>query len=84
MKPGMVRKLATKFSGLLNSLDLVLYNRAGKLARVHICSPGPSLMHGYNQMINLGSNWDTHHWPDNWTATTVDGKRSAQFEETLL
>ncbi|KAG1890964.1 methionine aminopeptidase [Suillus subluteus] len=35
-------------------------------------------------MINLGSNWDTHHWPDNWTATTVDGKRSAQFEETLL
>jgi Metallopeptidase family M24 len=23
-------------------------------------------------------------WPDNWTATTVDGKRSAQFEHTLL
>ncbi|KAF8323195.1 methionine aminopeptidase [Clavulina sp. PMI_390] len=35
-------------------------------------------------MINLGKNWETHHWPDNWTATTVDGKRSAQFEETLL
>ncbi|KAF9499568.1 methionine aminopeptidase [Pleurotus eryngii] len=35
-------------------------------------------------MINLGSNWDTVHWPDNWTATTVDGRRSAQFEETLL
>jgi len=35
-------------------------------------------------MINLGSNWDVVHWPDNWTATTVDGKRSAQFEETLL
>ena len=23
-------------------------------------------------------------WPDQWTATTVDGKRSAQFEHTLL
>ena len=35
-------------------------------------------------MINLGPSWDTLHWPDNWTATTTDGKRSAQFEETLL
>lgn len=35
-------------------------------------------------MINLGPNWDLIHWPDEWTATTVDGKRSAQFEETLL
>ncbi|ORY79728.1 peptidase M24, structural domain-containing protein [Leucosporidium creatinivorum] len=24
------------------------------------------------------------HWPDNWAAATVDGKASAQFEETLL
>merc|ERR1712232_251262 len=23
-------------------------------------------------------------WPDEWTATTADGKRSAQFEHTLL
>ncbi|TFY63982.1 hypothetical protein EVJ58_g2912 [Rhodofomes roseus] len=35
-------------------------------------------------MINLGHNWDLVHWPDNWTATTVDGKPSAQFEDTLL
>ncbi|CCO26574.1 methionyl aminopeptidase [Rhizoctonia solani AG-1 IB] len=35
-------------------------------------------------MINLGSSWEVEHWPDNWTAVTVDGKRSAQFEETLL
>ena len=34
-------------------------------------------------MINLG-HWDLEHWPDDWTAVTVDGKRSAQFEETLL
>ena len=34
-------------------------------------------------MINEGS----HHcvtWPDGWTAVTKDGKRSAQFEHTLL
>jgi methionyl aminopeptidase len=35
-------------------------------------------------MVNLGTQWDTLHWQDDWTATTVDGKRSAQFEETLL
>ena len=34
-------------------------------------------------MINLG----THHdvmWPDGWTAVTADGKRSSQFEHTML
>ncbi|KAI0736980.1 peptidase M24, structural domain-containing protein [Fomitopsis betulina] len=35
-------------------------------------------------MINLDRNWDVTHWPDDWTATTVDGKPSAQFEDTLL
>lgn len=35
-------------------------------------------------MINLGTHWDTQHWDDSWTATTIDGKKSAQFEETLL
>lgn len=34
MKPGMVRKLATKFSALLTSSNLVLYNRTGKLPHV--------------------------------------------------
>ncbi|PKC00553.1 methionine aminopeptidase [Rhizophagus irregularis] len=34
-------------------------------------------------MINLGTYHD-RHWPDNWTAVTEDGKRSAQFEHTLL
>ncbi|KAG8217489.1 putative methionine aminopeptidase [Butyriboletus roseoflavus] len=36
------------------------------------------------QMVNLGNRWETQHWDDSWTATTIDGKRSAQFEETLL
>ncbi|ORM40356.1 Methionine aminopeptidase 1 [Babesia sp. Xinjiang] len=34
-------------------------------------------------MLNLGS-WRDVKWPDDWTAVTVDGKRSAQFEHTLL
>ncbi|EKM55415.1 uncharacterized protein PHACADRAFT_256030 [Phanerochaete carnosa HHB-10118-sp] len=44
----------------------------------------PGMCFTIEPMINLGHNWDLVHWPDNWTATTVDGKRSAQFEETLL
>ncbi|TPX37839.1 hypothetical protein SeLEV6574_g07851 [Synchytrium endobioticum] len=28
--------------------------------------------------------FDDKLWPDKWTATTTDGKRSAQFEHTLL
>ena len=34
-------------------------------------------------MLNLGTYKDKT-WPDNWTAVTCDGKRSAQFEHTLL
>jgi len=34
-------------------------------------------------MINAGT-WYDEFWPDEWTAVTQDGKRSAQFEHTLL
>ena len=34
-------------------------------------------------MINAGVQKDIT-WPDNWTAVTADGQRSAQFEHTLL
>ena len=34
-------------------------------------------------MISEG-NWKDQLWPDGWTAVTIDGKRSAQFEHTLL
>jgi len=44
----------------------------------------PGMAFTIEPMLNLGQNWGDVHWPDNWTATTVDGKRSAQFEETLL
>uniref|UniRef100_A0AAQ5YY03 Methionine aminopeptidase n=1 Tax=Amphiprion ocellaris TaxID=80972 RepID=A0AAQ5YY03_AMPOC len=30
------------------------------------------------------SGWQDETWPDGWTAVTRDGKRSAQFEHTLL
>lgn len=35
-------------------------------------------------MINIGSNGGDKTWPDDWTAVTKDGKRSAQFEHTFL
>ncbi|KAK7031731.1 methionine aminopeptidase [Favolaschia claudopus] len=45
----------------------------------------PGMVFTIEPMINLGPSWSADvHWPDNWTSTTVDGKRSAQFEETLL
>ena len=34
-------------------------------------------------MINT-SNSNDYLWPDDWTVVTTDGKRSAQFEHTLL
>jgi len=34
-------------------------------------------------MINEGQ-WMEQLWPDDWTSVTKDGKRSAQFEHTLL
>lgn len=34
-------------------------------------------------MINVGTA-QLDHWADDWTAVTLDGKRSAQFEETIL
>jgi methionyl aminopeptidase len=34
-------------------------------------------------MINEGSHGD-FTWKDRWTSSTVDGKRSAQFEHTIL
>ncbi|KAJ7682108.1 peptidase M24, structural domain-containing protein [Mycena polygramma] len=44
----------------------------------------PGMAFTIEPMLNLGTNANDVHWPDNWTATTGDGKRSAQFEETLL
>lgn len=34
-------------------------------------------------MINVGTDKDVT-WPDKWTSSTADGKRSAQFEHTMV
>ncbi|CAD6567699.1 MAG: Methionine aminopeptidase 1 [Cyphobasidiales sp. Tagirdzhanova-0007] len=47
----------------------------------HYLKPGQTFT--IEPMICLGRP-EEMHWPDDWTAVTQDGKRSAQFEETLL
>ncbi|MCJ1341757.1 Methionine aminopeptidase 1 [Bachmanniomyces sp. S44760] len=43
----------------------------------------PGMTFTIEPMICLGSYRDKT-WPDNWTSTTTDGLRTAQFEHTLL
>ena len=47
----------------------------GKMAAGHTFTIEPMICEGSSKPLS---------WPDDWTATTVDGKRSAQFEHTLL
>jgi len=48
---------------------------------VGVCQPG--MVFTIEPMINMGD-WEDITWPDDWTSVTKDGKRSAQFEHTLL
>ena len=43
----------------------------------------PGMTFTIEPMISLGSSKD-RTWPDDWTSVTVDGRRNAQFEHTLL
>ncbi|PXF45294.1 Methionine aminopeptidase 1A [Gracilariopsis chorda] len=43
----------------------------------------PGVTFTIEPMINEGTHRNVV-WPDDWTATTLDGRRSAQFEHTLL
>jgi methionyl aminopeptidase len=43
----------------------------------------PGMTFTIEPMITLGS-WRERVWDDGWTAVTVDGRRTAQFEHTLL
>lgn len=47
----------------------------GQMAEGHTFTIEPMICEGSAKALT---------WPDEWTATTVDGKRSAQFEHTLL
>jgi methionyl aminopeptidase len=43
----------------------------------------PGMTFTIEPMITLGS-WQHRTWDDGWTAVTTDGKRTAQFEHTVL
>ena len=43
----------------------------------------PGMVFTIEPMINAGTHKDAM-WPDGWTAVTADGKRSAQFEHTMI
>jgi len=43
----------------------------------------PGMTFTIEPMISLGS-WQHRMWDDDWTAVTADGKRTAQFEHTLV
>merc|ERR1712086_1052570 len=43
----------------------------------------PGMVFTIEPMINEGT-WQDVTWPDDWTAVTADGKRSAQFEHTMV
>jgi methionyl aminopeptidase len=43
----------------------------------------PGMTFTIEPMITLGS-WQHRMWDDDWTAVTVDGKRTAQYEHTIL
>ena len=47
----------------------------GQMAPGHTFTIEPMICEGSNRVLS---------WKDDWTATTIDGKRSAQFEHTLL
>ena len=43
----------------------------------------PGMTFTIEPMITLGT-WQHKMWDDGWTAVTADGKRTAQFEHTVL
>ncbi|KAI9729545.1 MAG: Methionine aminopeptidase 1 [Cirrosporium novae-zelandiae] len=43
----------------------------------------PGMCFTIEPMVSLGTHRDKT-WPDDWTSTTADGSRTAQFEHTLL
>ena len=43
----------------------------------------PGMIFTIEPMITLGT-YQFHMWDDDWTAVTADGKRTAQFEHTIL
>ncbi|KAJ6668895.1 hypothetical protein lerEdw1_012382 [Lerista edwardsae] len=74
----------------------VRYRELGNIIQKHAQANGFSVVrsycgHGIHKLFHTAPNvphyasgWQDETWPDGWTAVTRDGKRSAQFEHTLL
>ena len=60
---------------------------AGIFEKLFLCILNSVLVAGYTlfnlNKISIGV-WRDRMWPDGWADVTADGKRSAQFEHTLL
>ena len=64
-----------------NQLLNLIFSSISENKAVGVMKPGHTFT--IEPMISIGT-WRDVLWPDNWTAVTADGKRSAQFEHTLL
>ncbi|CAI5745949.1 unnamed protein product [Peronospora destructor] len=89
-----VRLVKTVFESLAAASKLVrpgtMFRKLGKHIAAVASVQDFSVVKTYSRydftiepMINMGS-WRDKTWPDEWTAVTQDGLRSAQFEHTFL
>jgi len=69
------RSIGRVFHDFPNVLHYRNNERLGVMAEGHTFTIEPMICTGSAKSI---------FWPDDWTATTVDGGLSAQFEHTLL
>lgn len=100
VRPGtMFRELGKHISAVANAEDFsVVKTYCGHgIGSLFHCAPNvphyaknkavgimkPGQIFTIEPMINMGT-WRDKTWPDDWTAVTADGKRSAQFEHTIL
>ncbi|EGZ25952.1 methionine aminopeptidase, merops subfamily M24 [Phytophthora sojae] len=100
VRPGtMFRELGKHIAAVANAEDFsVVKTYCGHgIGSLFHCSPNvphyaknkavgimkPGMIFTIEPMINMGT-WRDKTWPDDWTAVTADGMRSAQFEHTFL
>jgi methionyl aminopeptidase len=68
-------RINTVFHDNPNILHYRNYERMGVMSEGHTFTIEPMICAGSARVLR---------WPDQWTATTSDGSRSAQFEHTLV
>jgi len=77
---GVVRSFIGHGIGETFHTDLAILHYYDPRART-VMEPG--MVFTIEPMITVGD-WRHRMWKDDWTAVTVDGRRSAQFEHTIL